>query len=113
MNMTLEQWMIKECMPRVDGADQYKIGQPLTKEEAKDIMRMIAQSHNFNLQQPSARKHLKVIGSPYRDFIVSYTLLMIAGTHCCSNWKNSLWDALIPSDQAACNKIIRSYSTRR
>lgn len=112
-NMTVKQWMTKEWMPRVEGADQYKIGQSLTKEEAKSIMRMIAQSHNFNLQQPSARKHLSVIGSPYRDFIVSYTLLMIAGAHCCSNWKNSLWNALVPADQAACNKIIHNYSARR
>lgn len=112
-NMTIEQWMTMEWMPRVDGASQYEIGQSLTKEDAKNIMHMIAQSHNFDIKQPSARKHLHVIGSPYRDFIVSYTLLMMAGAHCYSNWKNSLWNALVPADQAACNKIICNYSARR
>lgn len=104
-NMKLNDWMKMEMMPDVEGAEQFFIGQTLTREQAKSIMRIIAQSMGFNVRDPKARKHLKIVGSPYRDFIVSYMLLMLAIDSPCSNWFNMLWDVLAPADQQACQKI--------
>ena len=91
--MNLANWMMVELLPMDMAAAKYIVGQDLTKEEAKDIIQIIARSVGFHLDKPAARKCLNIIGSPYRDFVVCITLLMIAGE---SNpkWCDTIWGAM-------------------
>lgn len=104
--MHLPKWMMLNLMPWVKGANKYTIGQTLTENQAEDLKRIIAQSMDFEIDSPSARKGLDIIGAPYRDFIVSYVLLMMATMDCDSVWANALWKRLWLVDQLACQKII-------
>ena len=103
--MNLANWMMMELLPMDMAAAQYTVGQDLTKAEAKDIIRIIARSVDFQLDKPAARKCLNHIGSPYRDFVVCITLLMIAGE---SNpkWSDAIWEALGSNLRFACHNVM-------
>ena len=111
--MPLPQWMMMGLMPSVKGACKYTIGQNLTADQAEDLKQIIAKSMGFNISSSSARKDLDIIGAPYRDFIVSYTLLMMATTDPDSDWASALWNRLWLTDQVACRKIIKELYNNR
>ena len=104
--MNLANWMMVELLPMDMAAAKYTVGQDLTKEEAKDIIRIIANSVDFQLDNPAARKCLNLIGSPYRDFIVCITLLMVAGEPN-PKWKTAIWGAMDANLRSACHHVIR------
>ena len=109
-NMPLTKWMTLMMMPKVNGAKKYKIGQDLTTAQAEELKRIIAQSMEFDIDATSARKNLDIVGTPYRDFIVSYTMLILATDDINDNWANALWNQLWFVDQLACKKIVKEKS---
>lgn len=104
-NMNLNDWMLVELLPRDFAAAKYTVGQDLTEEQAKEIVRIIARSVNFKLDSPKARKRLSRIGSPYRDFVVCMILLMTAGESN-TKWCDMLWFALDSNLRFACHNVM-------
>ena len=103
--MNLDHWMMMELMPRDFAAAKYTVGQDLTEEEAKEIVRIIARSVDFKLDSSKARKHLSRIGSPYRDFVVCMILLMTAGENN-TKWCDMLWFAMDSDLRFACHNVM-------
>lgn len=87
---------------------KYTVGQNLTEEQAKEIIQIIACSVDFQMDQPGAKTNLCRIGSPYRDFVVCITQLMLAGSFN-EKWENVLWNALDDDIRTASHTIIFSY----
>ena len=104
--MPLNEWMQMQWMPGAKGANKYKIGQDLTEAQAEEIKQIIAKSLGFEVDDPNSRKNLGYIGTPYRDFIVSYLLLMLETDDFDSDWAKALWNRLWFADQMACKKIM-------
>ena len=103
--MKLSQWMMMEWLPRDMAAEKYVVGQNLTKDQAAEIVRIIAHSVNFKADKRQERKNLHVVGSPYRDFVTSIVLLMCAGKKN-KKWGEMIWDALDPGLQNACQTVM-------
>lgn len=103
--MNLANWMMMELLPMDMAAAKYTVGQDLTKEQSKEIIQIIARSVDFQLDKPAARKYLNLIGSPYRDFIVCITLLMIAGEPN-PKWKTAIWSAMDANLRSACHHVM-------
>ena len=106
--MTLTRWMMKNMLPRDKTAAKYTVGQNLTEEQAEEIVRIIARSVDFKLDQPGAKTNLCCIGSPYRDFVVCITQLMLEGSFN-DKWENALWNVLDDDIQTASHTIIFSH----
>ena len=111
--MPLPQWMMLKLMPSVKDANKYTIGQTLTAEQAEELKQIIAKSMEFEISLHSARKDLDIVGTPYRDFIVCYVLLMMATADCDSDWANALWSRLWLVDQLACQRVIEELYNKR
>ena len=103
--MKLSRWMLMEWLPRDMMAEKYVVGQDLTKDQAAEIIQIIARCVGFNLTSPLSRRKLNEIGTPFRDFTTSILLLMHAGGFN-NNWRNMLWDALDPGLQDACQTVM-------
>ena len=106
--MNLNKWMMKSILPMNMAAAKYTVGQNLTEEQAKEIIQIIACSVDFQMDQPGAKTNLCRIGSPYRDFVVCITQLMLAGSFN-EKWENVLWNALDDDIRTASHTIIFSY----
>lgn len=97
---TMKEWMEFAWMPAVAGAEKYTIGQGLTPEQAQDIMRIVAESMEFDLYSNSDRNRPFTHGEPYYDFIGAYSLLMVqVGPENTNHWAWKLWQALSYWDQ--------------
>ena len=103
--MKLSQWMMMEWLPQDMAAEKYVVGQNLTKDQALEIIRIIARSVNFNMNFPWGRKSLDQVGTPFRDFTTSILLLMHAGKPN-KKWSETIWDALDPGLQEACKAVM-------
>ena len=79
-----------------------------TEEQAKEIIQIIARSVDFQMDHPGAKTNLCRIGSPYRDFVVCITQLMLAGSFN-DKWENVLWNVLDDDIQTASHTIIFSH----
>lgn len=101
-------WMRKNLLPKDKMAEKYTVGQDLTKEQAEEIAQIIALSVNFQLEQPSAKTKLCCVGSPYRDFVVCITQLMLDGSFN-AKWEETLWDVLDDDIQTASHTLLFSY----
>lgn len=106
--MNLNKWMMKSMLPMNMAAAKYTVGQNLTEEQAKEIIQIIARSVDFQMDQPGAKTNLCRIGSPYRDFVVCITQLMLAGSFN-DKWENVLWNLLDDDIQTASHTIIFSH----
>lgn len=103
--MNLNNWMAMEWLPRDMMAEKYVVGQDLTREQAAEVIRIIARSAGFKLDQLKARKSLHVVGTPYRDFVTSMLLLMLAGKPN-EKWADMLWNAMDAGLQNACDTVM-------
>lgn len=103
--MKLSRWMMMEWLPRDMLAEKYVVGQNLTKDQAAEIIQIIARSVGFKLTDPLARRNLTEIGTPFRDFTTCILLLMHAGDFN-NKWRNMLWDTLDPGLQEACQAVM-------
>ena len=103
--MNLTKWMMMEMLPMNMAAAKYTVGQNLTEVQAREIVQMIAHSVDFQMDKPAARKYLNRIGSPYRDFVVCITLLIIAGE---SNpkWCDAIWGVMDSDLRFACHNVM-------
>lgn len=103
--MKLSNWMAMQWLPMDWMAEKYTVGQNLTREQAAEVVRIIARSVDFDLNKPRKRKDLCEIGNPYRDFVVCITTLMCEGR---SNekWCDMIWEALEPKLRAACTIVL-------
>ncbi len=104
-NMKLTTWMKNNLLPMDMEAHKYTVGQSLTEEQAKEIVRIIAHSVDFELDDPGAKEKLCLIGSPYRDFVVCMTMLMLAGSFN-PKWEETLWGMLDDDVQTASHTIL-------
>lgn len=104
--MNLNNWMAMQWLPMDWMAEKYTVGQDLTREQAAEVVRIIACSVDFDLNKPMARSDAFKIGNPYRDFVVCIVLLMRAGGHN-PKWSNTIWDAMNPRLRTVCSDVIR------
>ena len=103
--MKLSNWMAMQWLPRDMMAEKYQVGQDLTREQAAEVVRIIARSVGCNLSKRGTKKELNEIGNPYRDFVVCILLLMKAGgaNH---KWESMIWAAMGANLQAACKTVV-------
>lgn len=106
--MPLALWMRKNLLPKNKMAEKYTVGQDLTKDQAEEITKIIAFSVNFQLEQPSAKTKLCCVGSPYRDFVVCITQLMLEGSFN-AKWEETLWNVLDDDIQSAIHTLLFSH----
>ena len=106
---TVANWMEDEGIPYTEEATKYEVGQTLTNEQAKEIIRMIAQGMGFMDEHPARHESWVRSGDPYRQVIFKYTFLLEEKAKRKSNWSRALWDALDEEDQLACNDISSDY----
>lgn len=97
--ITLEEWMVQRLLVPVSRAKKYKLFQKLTKEQAKEIIKLIAESTEFNLRSKKMRAYLDY-GDPYRDFLSGcITLLLDIDREDSHGWRKMLWGALRYEDK--------------
>lgn len=107
--MKLNEWMNSMWLPCTGGTEKYALCQRLNVEQAKDIMQYIANSVNFAIYTNGARRGARVIGTPYRDFLVSYVTLMLeSGKEDVNGWRKALWSVLPDQDKREIRNVVPS-----
>lgn len=100
--MKLNEWMIRQWLIPVAGAEKYEMCQPLTDSQAMEIMLMIAESAELEITSLEERMKPLYRGSPYRTFIEGYIGLIIeSGREDKNNWRKILWAILEDIDKMA------------
>ena len=102
---TVANWMENEGVLYTKEANKYIVGQNLTNEQAKEIIRMIAQGMGIEYDNPDKLECVRRLGNPYRQVAFKYTGLILEKAKRKSNWSRALWDALDEADKLACNDI--------
>ena len=106
--MNLAYWLLSEGFPWDNDASEYEVGEPLTFDEAKDIMRIVARGAEFDLNDDKARQNAGQPDSPYHSFIRTYAMLMMTNEFDIY-WADKLLDVLPTADKNAVEEIVHSY----
>lgn len=100
-DMILSEMMHMIGATSVPGMEKYVIGQKLDEHQAKELVRLIAESVDFDMESAEARNEKFELGYPYRDFCAGILMLLVAvGVNDVNNWRLSLWFALSKFDRA-------------
>lgn len=103
-NMKLNEWMELMLVTPVKGIEKYYVDQPLTNDQADEIMHMIEEAAECDLTSLKARKNQLRRGDPYRTFLECYVNLIFAGYT--KAWRSNLWNALADVDKI----FMKSYT---
>ena len=107
MYNNLAYWLLSEGFPWDDDANKYEVGQPLNCEEAQDIMQIVAHGTEFDLNDEDARQYSGQNNSPYRNFIRTYAMLVMANEYDIY-WADKLLNVLPTADKNAVNETLLS-----
>ena len=107
MYNNLAYWLLAEGFPWDDDANEYEVGQPLTYEEAQDIMQIVARCAELDLNDEASRQHGDQFNSPYRNFIRMYALLVMTNEFDIY-WADKLLNVLPTADKNAVNETLLS-----